>query len=144
MTEFGALHDFMSQLVRHSPVCEKYGEHVAPKVFFTSHKDENILGVFWYYVPDAKLIYSEEYKDHAAFPEYAEISALPGMLYRGRVVKHGELTVIMIYTVGDKEKDPSQLVLADILHKIVKKTGLPIDYVVDDSGRSLMESVLAS
>lgn len=131
--------DFIRQMSKHSSITEKYGEKVADKIFFSAHMDENVLGVFWYHVPGRDLIYSSEIKNHASFPDYQEIVALPGTLYRGRVVKYNGLIVVMIYTVGDVESDPTQEVLADIVRKIVGRSGLAVDYVVDDDGKSLIQ-----
>lgn len=141
---YKALLDFMCQWSKLSPIMEKYGDEVAPGIFFSSHKDENILGVFYFVAPDSKLIYSETAKDHAAMPESEELLKLPQdvMLIRGRVVRDGDKIVVMIYLAGD-DRDPSQTVIANMLHQIVRKTGFMIDYIVDANGDSLLsEKVL--
>ena len=127
-----------------SPITEKYGEVIVPKIVALAHKDENVMGVFYYNANDKQLIYSDEYKSHAEYPDHDTLVNLPSsiMLLRGRIVKADDKVVAMIYLAGD-ERDPSQAQIADMLHQIVRKTGFPIEYVVDDMGRSLLsEKVL--
>lgn len=138
------LHDFVSHWQRQYPIIENYGEVVAKDVMAAAHKDSNILGVFYYNVNASELIYSDVHKSHAAFPEHDVLMSLPQdvVLLRGRVVNAGDKMVAMVYLAGDA-RDPSQSQLVQMLHQIVRRSGLPIEYVVDDAGRSLLsEAVL--
>lgn len=118
---------------------EFLGKTVVPDAMITVHRKEGLKGIWWYRPSDGKLEYSEKARSHfddefnLADPESRD-------LVRGRVGMFKGKPYLFIYTHDfSDERVPGSLV-ADLVTKLERSSGLELDVVVDEEGRDLVHA----
>lgn len=111
-----------------------------PDAIGTVHRKDGKHSIWWYRIPDGKLEYSETARSHfdddfdLADPESRK-------LVRGRIGILPDGRYFVLVYVGDFSGVLMGNVLADLLVKLERVSGLELDVVVDEEGHDLLAGV---
>ena len=116
---------------------ENYGDTVIPKAGMKAHIGD-IVGVFWYNSLNNNLDYKTGSTNHSDFQKAKEYSKTKGMI-RGRVAKDDDKVYMLLYPGDFDDRTLSGDVVNNIYDLLSNKVKDVISYIVDESGKDLVE-----